>query len=74
MGLFDKDDVPRIGRLTRAPVCSSCGGPTRDFKADGVPLLECTKCGKLRTIPGAPYRTDALMRLSEKFPNFDPFG
>lgn len=74
MGLFDKDDVPRIGRLTRAPVCNSCGGPTRDFKADGTPLLECTKCGKLRTIPGAAYRTEALLRLAEKFPKFDPFG
>jgi hypothetical protein len=74
MGLYDNEPVPRIGRLTRAPVCRSCGGATRDFKADGVPLLQCISCGKLRTIPGAPYRTDVLTRLAEKLPNFDPWG
>ena len=63
MGLYDKDDVPRIGRLTRAPVCNSCGGPTRDFRADGTALLECTKCGKLRTILGAAYRTEVVQAI-----------
>ena len=71
MGLFNNSRKPTIGRSMRVPVCYSCGGSTKDFNANGIPLLECTVCGKLRTIPGGVYRTEALARVAEKFPGFD---